>query len=148
MVNVHAQGGPAMLEAAQARLAQRRERPLLIAVTVLTSLSAADLAAIGCPGEPAARVLGLAGLAKAAGLDGVVCSPREAAALRARFGPAFRLVTPGVRPVGAAAADQKRIMTPADAIAAGADYLVVGRPITEAPDPAAALAAIAREIAD
>ncbi|WP_462330893.1 orotidine 5'-phosphate decarboxylase / HUMPS family protein, partial [Thiohalocapsa halophila] len=82
----------------------------------------------------------------AAGLDGVVCSPQEAAALRARFGSGFRLVTPGVRPASAAAEDQKRIMTPADAVAAGADYLVVGRPITAAPEPAAALAAIAAEV--
>ncbi len=148
MLNVHAQGGPAMLEAAQSRLARRSERPLLIAVTVLTSLAAADLAAIGCPGAPAQRVLDLAGLAQAAGLDGVVCSPQEASALAARFGPSFRLVTPGVRPAGAAVQDQKRVMTPADAVAAGAHYLVVGRPITAAPDPAAALAAIAAEIGD
>lgn len=148
MVNVHAQGGPAMLAAAAERLAQRAERPLLVAVTVLTSLVADDLAAIGCPGTPAARALELAGLAQAAGLDGVVCSPQEASALRARFGADCLLVTPGVRPASAAAHDQKRIMTPADAVAAGADYLVVGRPITAAPEPAAALAAIAAEIND
>ncbi|MBK1629642.1 orotidine-5'-phosphate decarboxylase [Thiohalocapsa halophila] len=146
MVNVHAQGGSAMLSAARECLARRRERPLLVAVTVLTSLGAEDLAAIGCPGTPGERVLDLAGLAQAAGLDGVVCSPQEAAALRTRFGAGFRLVTPGVRPARAAAEDQKRIMTPADAVAAGADYLVVGRPITAAPEPAAALAAIAAEV--
>jgi orotidine-5'-phosphate decarboxylase len=148
MVNVHAQGGPAMLAAARERLAQCREAPLLIAVTVLTSLGAEDLAAIGCPGMPAARVLDLAGLAARAGLDGVVCSPQEAAALRARFGPDFRLVTPGVRPASAAVQDQKRVMTPAAAVAAGADYLVIGRPITGAQDQAAALAAIAAEVGD
>jgi orotidine-5'-phosphate decarboxylase len=148
MVNVHAQGGPAMLAAARERLAQCCEPPLLVAVTVLTSLGTEDLAAIGCPGTPGERVLDLAGLAEAAGLDGVVCSPQEASALRARFGAGFRLVTPGVRPASAAAQDQKRIMTPADAVAAGADYLVVGRPITAAPEPAAALAAIAAEVGD
>jgi orotidine-5'-phosphate decarboxylase len=147
MVNVHAQGGPAMLAAASERLAARAERPLLIAVTVLTSLEAADLAAVGCPGEPETRALQLAGLAQEAGLDGVVCSPHEAAAMRARFGPGFRLVTPGVRPASAGAQDQKRVMTPAAAVAAGADDLVIGRPITAADDPLAALAAIEAELA-
>jgi orotidine-5'-phosphate decarboxylase len=147
MVNVHAQGGPAMLAAARERLERRRQRPLLIAVTVLTSLESADLAAIGCPGSPAERVVQLAGLASAAGLDGVVCSPLEAAQLRARFGPEFRLVTPGVRPMSSGSQDQKRVMTPAAAIAAGANDLVIGRPITAADDPLAALAAIEAETA-
>jgi orotidine-5'-phosphate decarboxylase len=147
MVNVHAQGGPAMLAAARERLERRQTRPLLIAVTVLTSLEAADLQAIGCPGTPRDRVLGLAGLAHRAGLDGVVCSPMEASALRASFGPDFRLVTPGVRPASAGVQDQKRVMTPARAVAAGADDLVIGRPITAADDPLAALAAIEAELA-
>jgi orotidine-5'-phosphate decarboxylase len=146
MLNVHASGGMAMMCAARERLAAMDAPPLLIAVTVLTSLDAADLAAVGCPGEPAARVLALAALARDAGLDGVVCSPLEAAAVRSALGPGFRLVTPGVRPASAAAGDQKRVMTPAQACAAGADYLVVGRPITAAPDPLAALAAIDAEL--
>jgi orotidine-5'-phosphate decarboxylase len=146
MVNVHAQGGPAMLSAARERLASRTLRPLLVAVTVLTSLEAADLDAIGCPGEPAARVAQLAALARDAGLDGVVCSPLEAAALRARFGEGFRLVTPGVRPETAERQDQKRVMTPADAVRAGATDLVIGRPITAAADPLAALADIEAEL--
>jgi orotidine-5'-phosphate decarboxylase len=146
MLNVHAQGGPAMLAAARERLARRTQRPLLIAVTVLTSLEAPDLAAIGCPGEPGERALQLAGLARDAGLDGVVCSPLEAVAMRTAFGAGFRLVTPGVRPAHAARQDQKRVMTPAAAVAAGADHLVIGRPITAAPDPLAALAAIEAEI--
>jgi orotidine-5'-phosphate decarboxylase len=146
MVNVHAQGGPAMLAAARARLDRHCERPLLIAVTVLTSLEASDLAAVGCPGDPGERALALAGLARDAGLDGVVCSPLEASAMRARFGTGFRLVTPGVRPVQAERQDQKRVMTPAAAVAAGADHLVIGRPITAAADPLAALAAIDAEM--
>lgn len=147
MLNVHAQGGPAMLAAARERLASRAESPLLVAVTVLTSLEAEDLAAIGCPGTPADRALQLAALARRAGLDGVVCSPLEAAAMRERFGAGFRLVTPGVRPAVAAHHDQKRVLTPAAAVAAGADHLVIGRPITAASDPAAALAAIEAELA-
>jgi orotidine-5'-phosphate decarboxylase len=135
MVNVHVSGGRAMMEAARARLSQYDQPPLLIGVTVLTSLDGADLAAIGCPGEPRARVLTLATLAHEAGLDGIVCSPLEAAPVRAALGPDFRLVTPGVRPAGVASGDQKRVMTPAEALAAGADYLVIGRPITQASDP-------------
>ncbi|MCG6940359.1 MAG: orotidine-5'-phosphate decarboxylase [Thiohalocapsa sp.] len=146
MLNVHAQGGPAMLAAARERLARRTTRPLLIAVTVLTSLEAADLAAVGCPGEPGERALQLAALARDAGLDGVVCSPLEAAAMRRRFGADFRLVTPGVRPASAPRQDQKRVLTPAAAVAAGADHLVIGRPITAVVDPLAALAAIEAEI--
>lgn len=146
MINLHASGGEAMMAAARGRLAGRSDRPLLIAVTVLTSLDTADLAAIGCPGEPAERVLRLAQLAQRAGLDGVVCSPQEAGTVRRVCGPSFRLVTPGVRPAGADSADQKRVMTPAEALAAGADYLVIGRPITAAADPMAAIAAIEREL--
>jgi orotidine-5'-phosphate decarboxylase len=135
MVNVHVSGGRAMMEAARERLSRYERPPLLIGVTVLTSLDGADLAAIGCPGEPRARVLALATLAHEAGLDGIVCSPLEAAPVRAALGPDFRLVTPGVRPAGVASGDQKRVMTPAEALAAGADYLVIGRPITQASDP-------------
>jgi orotidine-5'-phosphate decarboxylase len=142
MVNVHCSGGARMIVAARDRLERSAHRPLLIGVTVLTSLDADDLAAVGCPGDPAERVLRLAELGRRAGLDGVVCSPLEAAAVRAHCGADFVLVTPGVRPAGDAIGDQKRVMTPADAIAQGADYLVIGRPITAAPDPMAALEAI------
>jgi len=150
MVNVHCTGGAAMIAAARERLDQLSAAgapvPLLTGVTVLTSLDANDLAAVGCPGEPRERVLRLAELGRKAGLDGVVCSPQEAALVRRALGPQFLLVTPGVRPAGSAAGDQKRVMTPAQACAAGADYLVIGRPITGAPDPAAALAAIEQDL--
>ena len=147
MIDVHASGGPAMLAAARkavdetARL-QRKSPPLLIAVTVLTSLSADDLAAIGVNATPADQAMRLARLAQANGLDGVVCSAQEAAVLRNACGAAFKLVTPGIRPATADVDDHARAMTPQAAIAAGADYLVVGRPITAAADPLAALAAI------
>jgi orotidine-5'-phosphate decarboxylase len=146
MINLHASGGRPMMEAARERLDRLPRAPLLIAVTVLTSLNSDDLSDIGCPGDPRDRVLRLASLAQGAGLDGVVCSPREAAIVRAELGPEFLLVTPGVRPAGSAAKDQKRVMTPAEAIATGADYLVIGRPITAAPDPLRALAGIERDI--
>ncbi|WP_296804638.1 orotidine-5'-phosphate decarboxylase [Thiocapsa sp.] len=142
MVNLHISGGARMIEAARTRLDGMPSRPLLIGVTLLTSLSREDLSAVGCPGEPGERVLRLAALGHAAGLDGVVCSPLEAAAVRASQGPDFRLVTPGVRPAGASLGDQVRVMTPRDALAAGADDLVIGRPITAAKDPLAALQAI------
>jgi orotidine-5'-phosphate decarboxylase len=147
MVNVHGSGGARMMAAAREAVGEGADRPLLIAVTVLTSLDAADLAAIGCPGEPAERVIRLARLAADQGLDGVVCSAREAPAVRAACGAGFRLVTPGVRPAGSGSDDQKRVLTPAEAIAAGADYLVIGRPVTRAQDPIAVLEAIAREVA-
>ncbi|MGB5736881.1 MAG: orotidine-5'-phosphate decarboxylase, partial [Thiohalocapsa sp.] len=115
MVNVHASGGPAMLRAARERLDAHPAPPLLIAVTVLTSLDAADLAAVGCPGDPAARVLALARLAQASGLDGIVCSPLEARPVREALGAEFQLITPGVRPATAARGGQKRVMTPAQA---------------------------------
>lgn len=146
MMNVHASGGRRMMETAMERLAQRSQRPLLIAVTILTSLSQAELAEIGFPGSPEENVLRLAGLAHDSGLDGVVCSPREAASLRERLGDDFMLITPGVRPATASLDDQTRVMTPADAIRAGSSYLVVGRPVTAAPDPLAALQAINAEI--
>ncbi len=146
MLNVHASGGIAMMQAARERLAGLRQPPLLIAVTLLTSLDEQDLAAIGCPGAVDERVALLAELAARAGLDGVVCSPQEARLLRTRLGPRPLLVTPGVRPGGTASGDQKRTMTPGQAIAAGADHLVIGRPITAAADPQAALSAIQASI--
>ncbi|MGR8918063.1 MAG: orotidine-5'-phosphate decarboxylase [Gammaproteobacteria bacterium] len=142
MVNVHASGGRAMLEAAAAALAGHAERPRLIAVTVLTSLDDDQLVETGVTDGAAAQVTRLARLASDCGLDGVVCSPLEIAPLRAALPAGFDLVTPGVRPAGSATDDQVRVATPGAALAAGASYLVVGRPITRAADPAAALAAI------
>ena len=152
MLNVHAAGGTAMLEAAREAVTRTaaelgRPSPLLIAVTVLTSLDDADLDAIGLAGPAAAAAVRLARLAQRAGLDGVVCSAREAGELRQACGAGFRLVTPGIRPAGSTRDDQARIVTPEAAVAAGADYLVVGRPITQADDPTAALAAINASIA-
>ena len=147
MVNVHALGGRAMMLAAREALAQKSKPPRLIAVTLLTSMGAADMADIGLAGSPQDAVVKLAQLAQACGLDGVVCSAQEAAALRRQCGKAFCLVTPGVRPAEAAQDDQRRVATPRQAIGAGADYLVIGRPITRAPEPLAALQAINAEIA-
>ncbi|MGL5948459.1 MAG: orotidine-5'-phosphate decarboxylase [Aeromonas sp.] len=148
MVNVHASGGLAMLQAAKAALAPLgAQAPLLIAVTVLTSMEQADLAQSGIHATPAEQVLRLARLAKQAGLDGVVCSANEARELKAQLGEDFLLVTPGIRPSGSASGDQRRVMTPSAALAAGSDYLVIGRPITQAPAPAQVLAAIAHDIA-
>ena len=147
MLNVHASGGRRMMEAAAGRLAQLTERPLLIGVTILTSLGEEDIAEIGYAGSPADNVRRLAALAEDSGLDGVVCSPLEVKALHAERGADFALVTPGVRPAGSAADDQKRIMTPGDAVRTGASYLVVGRPVTAADDPPASLAAINAEVA-
>ena len=146
MVNLHASGGRRMMDAARERLAAHSKAPLLIAVTVLTSLDRDDLAEIGCPDEPLDRVLRLARLTHEAGLDGIVCSPLEAAPVREALGPGFLLVTPGVRPASASVGDQRRVMTPRDALVAGSDYLVIGRPITAADDPLAALAAIEAEM--
>jgi orotidine-5'-phosphate decarboxylase len=147
MVNVHAAGGRRMMAAARERLETLRQSPLLIAVTVLTSMDADDLAEVGVAIPPEQQVMRLARLAAESGMDGVVCSPREVAGLRADIGPDFQLVTPGVRPASASLDDQKRVMTPADAVRAGSSYLVVGRPITAAPEPLAALRAINAEIA-
>lgn len=146
MVNVHAAGGRRMMDAARERLQGLGHRPLLIAVTVLTSMQSADLLEIGVQTEADRQVERLARLARDCGLDGVVCSPLEAAGLKRHLGQDFRLVTPGVRPAGSAADDQRRVMTPAQALEAGADYLVIGRPITGAEDPLAALLAIQAEI--
>jgi orotidine-5'-phosphate decarboxylase len=152
MFNVHAGGGPAMLAAARAARDEAAEKtghkPLLLAVTVMTSLDDADLGSVGQMGPAAAQVRRLAALARDNGLDGVVCSPREIAMLRRDCGADFKLVVPGIRPQGAAADDQKRTMSPAEAIAAGADYLVIGRPISAAADPAAAARAILESLAE
>ena len=146
MINLHALGGRAMMKAAREAVAGARTPPKLLAVTLLTSMEASDLADVGIGGSPQDAVLRLARLARASGLDGVVCSPQEAALLRRELGKDFLLVTPGVRPADGARGDQKRVATPGAAISAGADYLVIGRPITRALDPLAALAAIRAEI--
>lgn len=148
MLTLHAAGGAAMIEAARlAAAAAGAGRPRLLAVTVLTSLDAAALAATGVADSPSQQVLRLGRLALAAGADGLVCSPHEVVLLRDALGEAPILVVPGIRPAGAAAGDQARTMTPEQAVTAGADWIVVGRPITAAPDPAAAAAAIATAIA-
>ncbi len=146
MINVHALGGRAMMKAARAALSDLRAPPKLVAVTLLTSIGAGDMEEIGLAGDPQEAVLRLARLAQACGLDGVVCSAQEAAGLRTRFGRDFCLVTPGIRPAEAARDDQNRVATPREAIANGSDYLVIGRPITRAPDPLAALRAVHAEI--
>jgi orotidine-5'-phosphate decarboxylase len=146
MVNVHALGGRKMMEAAREAVANCTHQPKLIAVTMLTSMAQEDLADIGINATPAEMVLRLATLARDSGLDGVVCSAQEAALLRERCGKEFCLVTPGIRPAQAALDDQSRVMTPQEALKAGSSYLVIGRPITKADDPLAALAAINRDI--
>jgi orotidine-5'-phosphate decarboxylase len=148
MLNVHAQGGRRMLAAAREAVDQAAARkPLLIAVTVLTSLQREDLAELGLTDEPQALALRLAELARDACCDGVVCSAHEAAAMRRRFGRDFKLVTPGIRLPGDAAADQRRIMTPVEAIQAGADYVVIGRSITASDDPLGVLLTINSDLA-
>lgn len=146
MLNVHASGGHRMMTAAREALADVPRPPLLIAVTVLTSMDANDLAETGVDASPADQVMRLARLARQSGLGGVVCSAREATGLRAELGHDFRLVTPGIRPAQADHGDQRRVMTPTEALRAGATDLVIGRPITGAPDPHAALLAINEEI--
>jgi orotidine-5'-phosphate decarboxylase len=147
ILNVHAAGGKAMMAAAAEAAAKASPRPLVIAVTVLTSLDDNDLASLGQTGPAADQVVRLATLAKNSGLDGVVCSAHEAAVLRKALAPDFKLIVPGIRPAGADVGDQKRVMGPKQAIEAGADFLVVGRPITEASDPATAARAIAADMA-
>ncbi len=152
MLNVHASGGAVMLRAAAEAAAKEAERlgierPLVIGVTVLTSLDGDDLAAVGQSLPVADQALRLALLSQENGLDGAVCSAHEIAALRARCGPEFSLVVPGIRPSWAETNEQKRIMAPAEALAAGADFLVIGRPITGAPDPAEAARRVIAEIA-
>ncbi|RUO49961.1 orotidine-5'-phosphate decarboxylase [Pseudidiomarina donghaiensis] len=142
MVNVHASGGRRMLEAARDAIADMPNRPHLIAVTVLTSMTEEDLREVGITVSPQQQVLRLAQLTKAAGLDGVVCSAQEAQMIAQQCGDGFIRVTPGIRPVGAEQGDQRRVMTPPEAAALGIEVLVIGRPITQASDPVAALNAI------
>jgi orotidine-5'-phosphate decarboxylase len=144
LVNVHAGGGPAMLAAAAA--AGTASGILVVAVTVLTSIDAHELRATGIEATPAEQVVRLARLAQANGIPGVVCSALEIGALRQACGPEFILVVPGIRPTGSEKDDQKRVMTPRDAAAAGADYIVVGRPIRQAPDPQAAVRQILEDL--
>ncbi|HTX56621.1 MAG TPA: orotidine-5'-phosphate decarboxylase [Candidatus Acidoferrales bacterium] len=151
IVNVHALGGIEMMraavDAAQARSAELGiTTPLVFAVTILTSHGSEDLAELGLQGGPAENATRLAALARDAGCAGVICSAHEVADLKGFFGSDFLTLTPGIRPLGEAHGDQKRVMTPAQAVAAGADYLVVGRPITQAPDPAAAARAVLDEM--
>jgi orotidine-5'-phosphate decarboxylase len=148
MLTVHASGGPAMLEAAHNALSGFKNPPQLLAVTVLTSMDQAQLAAAGVNRSPAEQVELLAKMGLACGLRGFVCSPQEVATLRALAGPDAVLVVPGIRPAGAQAGDQKRIATPADALRNGASHLVVGRPITQAADPAGAAEAVLTEMAE
>ncbi|ESE41367.1 orotidine 5'-phosphate decarboxylase [Shewanella decolorationis S12] len=148
MTNVHASGGLAMMEAAKKALQPYgKDAPLLIAVTVLTSMSDEDLKLIGIDVPAFEHVQRLAKLTKQAGLDGVVCSAQEASVLKSLLGRDFKLITPGIRPVGSDVGDQHRVMTPPEALAAGSDYLVIGRPITKAADPLAALQAIHQSLA-
>ncbi len=146
MVNVHASGGRRMMEAAREIIEPYGQKPLLIGVTVLTSMERTDLKEIGLDIDPREQVVRLAKLTRSAGLDGVVCSAQEASLLRNEIGPDFNLVTPGIRPVNSAADDQRRIVTPADAIALGSTYLVIGRPITQSEDPIATLIEINGQI--
>lgn len=148
MVNVHASGGRKMMETARNELEQvNGAQTLLIGVTVLTSMERQDLADLGLDVEPLEQVKRLARLTEESGLHGIVCSAQEVAPLREVISPEFRLVTPGIRPADAEVGDQKRIMTPAQALAAGSTYLVIGRPITKAVEPVDALARIEAEIA-
>ena len=148
LMTLHASGGLAMMRAAREAVAGKKKRPALLGVTVLTSMDEQTMASVGFTGTPASRVLALARLAQEAGLDGVVSSPHEVAVIRQACGPGFLIVVPGVRPANASLNDQSRVATPRDAIRAGASYLVVGRPITEAKDPRKAAEAVAAEIAD
>lgn len=143
MVDLHASGGLRMMEEAKKILEPyRKDAPLLIAVTVLTSMEDLDLLQIGINASPMEQVLRLAHLTQRAGLDGVVCSPQEVEILRNTCGKEFKLVTPGIRPIGTDFGDQRRVMTPTAAIRAGSDYLVIGRPITKADNPAEVLRSI------
>ena len=135
MVNVHAGGGQRMMEAAANAIANHLTRPLLIAVTVLTSMDRTDLSQIGIVDEPQVQVRRLAELSKASGMDGVVCSAQEASLLKQACGQNFALVTPGIRPAGSDAGDQRRVLTPVQARDAGVDYMVIGRPITQSAEP-------------
>ncbi len=146
MLTVHASGGSKMLKSAVEAAAQSGSKPLVLAVTVLTSFSDADLQEVGFCGDVLSQALRLGALARAAGCGGLVSSAKEVRELRRELGEGFAIVTPGVRPAGSAAGDQARVVTPRDAIAAGATHLVIGRPILDAPDPAKAAVAILEEI--
>lgn len=146
MLNVHALGGGAMLRAAREALGNTPQRPRLIAVTLLTSMGAQEMAEIGLDGNPQDAVMRLAHITRNAGLDGVVCSALEVPLLKQELGQDFCLVTPGIRPANAARDDQQRVMTPHAALAAGADYLVIGRPVTQAAQPLKTLQDIHNEI--
>jgi len=150
-ITIHTAGGPAMMKAAAETATSEAKRlgvarPKLLGVTVLTSLDKSDLEATGVAAAPSDQVLRLAALARQSGLDGVICSPLEIAALRKACGADFVLMVPGIRPAGSSTGDQKRVMTPSEAVKLGANHLVIGRPITEAADPGAAAQAIAREL--
>ncbi|MBP20938.1 MAG: orotidine-5'-phosphate decarboxylase [Alcanivorax sp.] len=147
MVNVHASGGQRMMEAAANAIANLARRPHLIAVTVLTSMEAADLEQVGVTDEPRVQVQRLAELAKRSGMDGVVCSAQEASMLKAACGQQFELVTPGIRPAGVDAGDQRRVLTPVQARDAGVDYMVIGRPITQAAEPTTVVDEILQSLA-
>ncbi len=151
LINIHAAGGPAMMRAAAEALAPFPNRPQLLGVTVLTSMDKKTMNQVGVPGTTTKQVVKLAQLAKRSGLDGVVTSGHEVKALRRAVGPGFIILVPGIRPHAASSTrktdDQERIVTPGEAIRASADYIVVGRPITGAPDPAAAARAVIEEIA-
>ncbi len=148
MLNVHTLGGRAMMVAARDAVEGSSKRPLLIGVTMLTSHTRKDLSEVGLDRDPAQQVLALARLARSSGLDGAVCSAQEAGMLQKEITKPFCLVTPGIRPAGSAVDDQSRVMTPADAARAGADFLVIGRPITAAAEPLSVLALINTELAD
>ena len=146
MGNVHASGGQRMMEAARNELEKKSNKPLLIGVTVLTSMEQSDLAGIGLDVDPMVQVERLAKLTQASGLDGVVCSAREVRLIRDVCGSEFLTVTPGIRPEGADAGDQKRVMTPKQAVEAGVDYMVIGRPITESTTPGLACQEVGADI--
>jgi len=148
MTTLHASGGPVMMEAAaKAASASGSNDLLLLAVTVLTSMDAAQLTSTGISMEPRDQVIRLAGLASSSGIGGIVCSPLEVTAIRENLGNALRIVTPGVRPTWAAAGDQKRVMTPVEAVKAGSDWLVIGRPINAAESPREAYSKVIAELA-
>ena len=147
LLTLHTLGGAAMMAAARDALPQTKKQPALLGVTILTSMDEAALAQVGVSDSPGIRALALAKLAKEIGLDGVVASPHEVQAIRAACGPRFLIVVPGVRPANSSSNDQSRVATPGEAMRAGADYLVIGRPITAAPNPRKAAAEIVQEIA-
>ena len=146
MINVHAMGGSQMMKAAKKAIQNSKHQPIIIAVTVLTSMEQSDLAEIGMSGTPEENVIRLAKLAHASELDGVVCSAHEVGLIRQEVGQDFCLVTPGIRPEGSAVNDQKRIMTPKEALTAGSSYLVIGRPITQSDNPIKVLKNINKQV--